>query len=144
MSARRREAARQAVGDELEQALRLGQVLEVVCSEVAQRGGLRAISEQPGRPLGHDHLTAVRRGGDPRGAMDVDPDVVAVCDERLAGVQAYAYLQRRVFRPGMSRELALRLLGRRERLARVNEGDEEAVALGIDLDAAVPRKGRPQ
>jgi len=41
-------------------------------------------------------------------------------------------------------EGALRLLGRRKRLARVREGDKEAVALGVDLNTAVPRKGCAQ
>jgi hypothetical protein len=34
------------------------------------------------------------------------------------------------------------LLGSRECFARIGEGDEEAVALRVDLYAAVPREGR--
>jgi hypothetical protein len=96
------------------------------------------------RPLGHDHLTAVRRGGNPRRPMDVDPNVVALCNERLAGVKTHAYFQRRVLWPGMRHESALRLFCRRERRVCVGEGDEEAVALSVDLDATVPRKSCAQ
>ena len=86
----------------------------------------------------------MRRSANPRCSMDVDPDVVAVRNEGLASVEAHAYLYRRVLRPGVPCEGALRLLGRRKRLARVGESDKEAVALGVDLNTAVPRKGRPQ
>ena len=38
----------------------------------------------------------------------------------------------------------MRLLGGRERSARVDKRDEEAVPLRVDLDAAVQRERRPQ
>ena len=61
--------------------------------------------------------------------MDVDADVALLRHERLAGVDAHAHAHRPV------RERALRRLGRRERVRRPREGDEERVALGVDLDA---------
>jgi hypothetical protein len=44
----------------------------------------------------------------------------------------------------MRRNSPLRLLRRRERLVRIGEGNKEAVPLRVDLNAAVPRKRRPQ
>ena len=62
--------------------------------------------------------------------MDVDADVALLGDERLAGVEAYSDLDRPV-----QRLLCLRR--RRERIGGAGEGDEEGVALRVDLDAAV-------
>jgi hypothetical protein len=64
--------------------------------------------------------------------MDVDPDVAFVGQLRLPGVDADANPDRG------ARE---RLTGggcRRDRVGCSREGDEEGVALGIDLDAVVP------
>ena len=61
---------------ELVEALRLGQVLEPVLSEVTDsRGGA---SRRPRVVLGEDDLPAVCGGGDPRRAVDVDADVALV------------------------------------------------------------------
>ena len=80
---------------------------------------------------------------DPRGPVDVDPDVVAVGDERLTRVEAHAH-PKLAFGPVVGEEGLLGLLGGREPLGRIGEDDEEAVALRVDLDAAVSKEGRPK
>jgi hypothetical protein len=137
-----REAAREALGDELEEALGLWQVLEAVPAQLAERGP--AVLDEPGRPLRRDHLTAVCRRRDARRPVNVDPDVVAVGDDRLARVQAHADAQGLAVRPRMTRQRALSLLGRRERAVRVGEGDEEAVPLRVALAAVVSLEGGTQ
>src|SRR5262245_61544871 len=70
------------------------------------------------------------RGGDPRGAVDVDPDVALGRERRLAGMEAHAHFH------GSHRERALGLGRRLDRIARALEGDEETVSLRADLDPA--------
>ena len=81
-----------------------------------------------------EHLPAVPGRGDPRRAMDVDPDVALVGDDRLARVEPHADADR----PVVERRLAVGGGGERVRCAR--ERDEERVALRVHLDAAVPRE----
>jgi hypothetical protein len=134
LDAGRGEAARQSVEDELEEPLRLGQVLESMRPEIAHRDG--AVGDERLRPLGEDHLAAVRGRGYSRAPVDVDPDVVVAGDERISGVQAHANAHIAVG-PAVRGQSALPLLRRRERLRRIREGNEEAIALRIDLDASV-------
>ena len=44
----------------------------------------------------------------------------------------------------MRQEGALGVLGRRQRLVGIREGDEEAVTLRVHLDSAVPHEARPE
>ena len=72
-------------------------------------------------------------GRDPRGAVDVDADVALVGHERLAGVEPHPHADRPVRRaPPCPRAAAASASAAR------GEGDEERVALRVDLDAAVP------
>ncbi len=82
-------------------------------------------------------------GRDPRGSVDVQPHVVRAGQACLTGVQTDADPYRRLLRPGVGSELALRLHRRRERTARGGEGDEEGVAFGSDLDTAPAFDGVP-
>jgi hypothetical protein len=64
--------------------------------------------------------------------MDVDSDVPFVGELRLTGVDPHA---------NADRAAADRLAGGgcgRDRVGRSREGDEESIALGVDLDAVVP------
>ena len=61
--------------------------------------------------------------------MDVRSDVALLRQQRRTGVEAH---------PNRQLELLLRLARRRERTRRGREGNEEGVALRVDLDAAVP------
>ena len=78
------------------------------------------------------------RGGDPRRLVHVLADVAVLRQVRSARVDAHAHLDRPLA------ERLLRLPRRRERARCCREGDEERIALRVDLHAAVAREGRPQ
>ena len=69
--------------------------------------------------------------------MHADPDVSIFADEGLAGMQAHPDTHRDAVGPGVVREGALGDNGRAERSVRAREGEEERVALRIDLPSAV-------
>ena len=102
----------------------------------------RPLGDELARVLRDDHLAAVRGRRDPCGPVDVDPDVVAVGDERLTRMEAHAHPQL-AFGPVVGEERLLGLLGGREPFARIGEDDEEAVALRVDLETAVPNESCP-
>ena len=86
--------------------------------------------ELPGR-LGDDDLSAMRGGRDSRGPVDVDPDVALVRRLWLTGVNSDTHADRAAL------ERVARVGGRRNCVRCASEGDEEGVALGVDLDACV-------
>ncbi len=89
-------------------------------------------ADQLARRLRGEHLAAVPHRRDSRRAVDVDPDVALVGDYRFPGVDPH---------PDANRSVAERVLScprRRERIGGTREGDEERIALRVDLDAAVP------
>ena len=94
--------------------------------------------EEAARRLGEDDLPAVCGRGDARGAVDVDADVALVGHERLAGVDPHAHADRAAL------ERVARLGGGGDRVGGAREGDEEGVALRVDLDAAVRGERLPQ
>ena len=94
---------------------------KVVTPSAASRAGAR-----------HDDLAAVGARRDARHAVHVEPDVVAVGDRRLAGVDAHAHAERQ----RGQRLLSLPRGG--DRFAGRAEGDEERVALAAEDDAPVP------
>ena len=111
---------------ELVDALGCGQVLEAVLAEVAQP--VRA--EEGSRGGRDEHLSAVAARGDAGRPVDVDADVALLGDVGRAGVDAHAHADR-------TRAQSVQGLGGRvQRTRRCREGDEERVALGINLDAA--------
>ena len=76
----------QTGGDELEELLGAGDVLQPVAPERAERDrGIGVADEVTGRPRDHD-LTAVGGGTDPGGDDDVHPDVAFVAEIGLARV----------------------------------------------------------
>ena len=78
----------------------------------------RAGDERSGR-RGEQHLAAVTGRADPRGAVDVDPDVPLLAHDRLAGVHAHPHAELLAVRPAVRRERALsRRRPRRPRRAR--------------------------
>ena len=119
---------------ELVDPLGRGEVLEAVLAEVVQVDRV----DEPGGGGREEDLAAVAAGGDARGAVDVDADVALVGEERRAAVEAHAHADR----PG--RELLGRGGGRGERGGSGGEGDEERVALRVDLDAAAGAEGAAQ
>src|SRR4029453_7500585 len=78
-------------------------------------------------------LTAVTGGGNPRGAVDIDPDVSLAGHRGLAGMDTHAPagwpLAARIARPR-----------RRQRVGRSCERYEERVSLCFHLDTAVARE----
>ena len=82
---------------------------------------------------GQQDLPAVAGGADPRRAMDVDPDVALLPDDRLAGVDAHADAELRPLRPVVACERQLGRDGGRNRVLRAPEAVEERVALRVDL-----------
>ena len=134
----RREVGREALDDQLVEALRAGQVLEPMVAQVVH---LEALVQQRPGGLREQHLPAVRGRHHPRGVVDVQPHVVAPDDARLAGVQAHPHPDLGVRRPGVLGERALALGGRSSRVARRGEHDEEGVALAAHVVAVVPFEG---
>ncbi len=132
--AKRRELVWQTVDLELEEVLRLGQVLEAVRSKAAHAHAVRqSLLDKSARRVGYDDLAAVPCGGDPRGAVDVEPDVVVAAASPLAGMDSHPNPHLGVCRPGLRSQRALRRDGGGYRPRGVREGYEEAVSLGPDL-----------
>ena len=77
-------------------------------------------------------------GCDPGRTVNVGSDIALGCQMRRSGVEADAHADR-------ARSQRLECLGcRRQRARRSREGDEEGVALGVDLDTAVVRERRTE
>ena len=89
LHAERQEALREAVDQELGDVLGLLHVLEAHLAEIELRDPFRHRRDEGGRRRGEQHLPAVARRTDPRRAMDVDPDVPLLPDDRLPGVEAH-------------------------------------------------------
>jgi hypothetical protein len=102
------------------------QILQPVVPQITQP----VRRDQLTRRLRHQHLAAVASGRDARRAMDVDPHVTLVRQERLAGMHAHPHADR-------SLQLRLRLARCRQRIRRTRERDEERIPLSVHLDAAV-------
>ena len=81
---------------------------------------------------------------DPRRAMHVQPDIVVVADVRLTSVDADPHAHLDALGPAMRHEGPLRAHRGGDRVARPREGDEEPVALGVDLTPAVLVEHRAQ
>src|SRR5207237_4613547 len=86
-------------------------------------------------------LPAVAGGHDPRGPMDVEPDVIVADDTSLAGVEPDPNAKRRRLggRPGC--ETTLHVHGRRHRIRGAREDRKERVALCPHLDPGVASEG---
>jgi hypothetical protein len=112
---------------ELIDALLRCQVLEPMVAEIAQSV---APHEIPGR-LRDENLAAVSRGRDPGSTVHVHADVALGRHDRLTRVQAHPHTNRSAGK----RVTATR--SGRKCLRRLGKGEEERIALGVDLDAAV-------
>jgi hypothetical protein len=112
---------------DLVEALRRCEVTEPVHAEVAQAIHMHEIS----RRLRQQNLTAVAGSRNPRGAMQIDPDVSLIGHGWLTRVQTRAHLDRSI--PERFAH------GRRscQSVRRLRERHEECVPLGVHLDAAV-------
>ena len=116
-----------AFGPELEQARWPVEVLEPMPTEVGENDPV----DQRRSRLREEHLAAVRQCRHTGSAVDVDADVSLGGQRRCPGVQSHPDPDR----AGLERLLPG--LGGGDRAGRGREGDEERVALRVDLDAVV-------
>ena len=131
----RREVARQTVGEELVDVLRLRQPGQPMAAEVANgegRGRRRGSREQD--------LPAMPGGADPRRPMDVDPRVALVGDECLADVDPHAHPDVAVAGPRLLDQGVLTLDGGRDGLVERGERSEDLVAMRVDDDPSCSRR----
>ena len=119
---------------ELVEPLGRRQILQTVLPEIAQSV---VAGEVTGR-LRDQHLSAVSDRGDARGAVDVEPHVTLVRDDRLTRVHAHAHADR------SGSERLLSCGGGCERVGRSSKRDEECVALRVDLDSVVRGEHLPE
>ena len=117
---------RELLAPELEEPLRLEQVLETVLTEI---GSLHV--DEVSRGLREQYLAAVPGCANASAAVHVEADVALVRDLRLACVHPDADADR----PG--REPALDLRGRGDGVRSASERGEERVPLGVHLHAPV-------
>ncbi len=82
--------------------------------------------------------------GDPGGPIDRHPDRVAALESDVAGVEAHPDADPGPVRPRLALERSLAVDGRRDRVARALEHDEEAVALSPTLIATMGHEGGPE
>ena len=136
---RRREAIEQIWVQHLQEPNSFRDVLQRVLAKITHLE-VRTPGHLPAR-AGDKNLPAVRGGHDARGKVHRHPGVAVLMDRRLAGMNAHANAQR-LHRPLMPGERALRFNGGEHRIAGAFEGNEERVALGAYLNAAV-LKERP-
>ena len=83
-------------------------------------------------------------GRDTSGLVNAEPDVAILADARLACVQTHPHSDLDPVGPGVRREITLRIDCRCDRILASLEGDEEGVALGVDLPAVVCRERSSQ
>ena len=123
--------SREVVVAELVDPLWRGQILEPVLAQVAQ--AVRA--HERGRGGRDQHLPAVAAGSDPGRAVDVDTDVPLVGDVRRPGMDPDPHPDR------AGRQTGDRVSGRAERPRPCRKGNEEGIALRVDLDSPLRGKG---
>ena len=126
---------RKRAAPELVDALRAGQVLQAVLAEIDD---LVLVHEQVACRVRQENLPAVAGGGDPSGAVHVHSDVALLRQQRLARVDAHPHAD------AVLLQKSLRAAGSGRRVARPAEGDEEGIALGVDLDAVMRLPGPAQ
>jgi hypothetical protein len=127
---------------ELEDPLRPVEVLQAMLSEVQEldTGRKLFLDELTGGAREKD-LTAVTGGADTGCTMDAEADVALPADGRLGCVDADADAYLLSMGPRVVRERALRQEGRGDGVLRAGEGDEERVALRVDLVTARSLEG---
>jgi hypothetical protein len=134
--ARRREVLLQPFDHHLAQALRLREPLQPVLAEIAQARRARQVSlDQIPGGLREEDLAAVRRPGDARRSVDIQPEVIVAAQDPLAGVHSHPDSNLDPVWPGRRGKLALGPDRRADSAARRGEHGEEGVPLGAHLAA---------
>ncbi len=124
---------RESLLAELVDALGRGDVLEAMLAQIDEP----VEPDKRGRRGGDEHLSAVADCGDARSAMHVVSDVALIGDERRPGVETDAHVDR------AGRQRLRERSPSCESARRRREGEEEGVALGVDLDPAFGRTRLP-
>jgi hypothetical protein len=99
---------------------------------LAEVDELAVFPEKLPRRLREQDLPAVARAHDPRRAVDVYADVPLVGHDRFAGVDTDPHPHRTADQRGLN------VARGGDRASRVRERHEEGVALGADLEPAMP------
>ena len=123
-----REVGREPWRHELEQLLRLGDVLQPMPAERPEgpaRNG--PVPDDVARRLRDEDLPAVARRADAGGDVDVEADVALVAELGLAGVDADAHAHDAVRGPRLALDRALEPDRGRDRVAGAGEGEKGAV-----------------
>jgi hypothetical protein len=107
------------------------EVLETVSAKRDKREPIRDEFRGRGR---NNYLPTVSRRCDPGGMMNIGANVTLFGEERRSGVHAHPQSYRPRGEPLRDRLRSL------DRAPRVRERQEERISLGIDLDAAAPRR----
>jgi len=106
--------------------------------------GQRIVPQQLARRLRNKHLTAVPGGANAGGAVNPEADVALLADRWLASVNAHAHAELCALGPALLRKAVLGFDGRGDRVRRAWKGDEEGVALRVDLPSTVLVECLPQ
>ena len=126
---------------------RSGRSMSLSCllAQVLQRdpGGKVVVDELCGR-VRQQHLAAVRGCGDAGAAVQADPVVPLVSDQRLAGVEPHPDPALDTVRPLLGGERALGADRRLDGVLGAGEREEERVALVVHLAPALGLDGGPQ
>ena len=122
--------------------LRIREVLQPEFAQVPERHAIPEFRPRQGRGrIGEQHLTAVARGGNARGAVDVNTHVIGARvggrGTTFAGVHTHPDAHRRAVRKDRRAERTLRGRGRAHRSRHDREDDEERVPIYPNLDPAV-------
>ena len=143
--AQRRKYIWNSLHEKLIKVLRPCEITQAVQAQVAQLQPLRKTAgHQRLGGLGHQHLAAVGRPRDPRGMMDVEPDVFVAHQRRFARVEADPDTKRATFRPSVLRERLLCRGGGVAGVERARKDAEERVAFGPQLATFVAAKSLAQ
>jgi hypothetical protein len=132
-----REVVDESRRDDLDEALRLREILQAVLAEVAKFDvGRQLLAHGVVGAAGEDDLTPVSGVGHPGGAVHVEPDVAGALPCGAARVDPHADPDVLPGRPGVTAQRSLGGDERTDRRRRRREGEEERVALVLDLRAA--------
>ena len=137
------ELGRQIRGEQLVDPHRAVEVLQGPRPEIAEveLAELLLVLEQGLGRLREEHLPPVCRRADARRPVDRETHVLVSRDRRLPCMDPDPDPQLSLLGPWMAGDGALRLHGGANRILRLPEGDEERVALRVDLVASGFLKG---
>ena len=132
--AQRGEVGGEAVADELEERLRVGDVLQPVAAERLEGDRWhRLLARELAGRLRDDDLVAVAGAADPRRDVDVESDVALVDELGLARVEADPHPQNTLRRPPLPADRALEVDGGRDRVPGAGEDEKRAVPGPVHL-----------